>query len=172
MNEAQLTELPDNLSLTQTYDHLLETARNLIGEETNLTANCANVCALLYHTLPDINWLGVYFFDGEELVVGPFQGKPACARIPLGKGVCGTSAINGNTIVVRDVHSFEGHIACDVNSRSEIVVPMLYDDELIGVLDVDSPSIGRFGEVERDFFEKIVHLIVYASAESLHSETI
>ncbi|WP_044043956.1 GAF domain-containing protein [Caballeronia insecticola] len=129
------------------YDELLQQTRSLIGDETDFIANAANFSALVYHTLPDLNWAGFYLFDGNELVVGPFQGKPACVRIALGRGVCGTAARDRRTQVVPDVDAFPGHIACDSASRSEIVVPLVAGDgRLIGVWDVDSPSPGRFGD--------------------------
>ncbi len=108
------------------------------------SANAANLSALLYQTLPDLNWAGFYFLQGRELVLGPFQGKVACVRIALGQGVCGTAAERRDTVVVHDVHEFPGHIACDAASRSEIVVPLLRDGRLFGVLDLDSPRVGRF----------------------------
>ncbi|MDX1571728.1 MAG: GAF domain-containing protein, partial [Xanthomonadales bacterium] len=112
-------------------------------------ANAANLSALIYHSVPDLNWAGFYFHDGTELVVGPFQGLPACVRIPMGKGVCGTAAASRETQVVEDVDAFPGHIACDAASRSEIVVPIVVHDRLVGVLDIDSPIPGRFDEDDR-----------------------
>ena len=127
------------------YDELIAQARSLLSDETDRIANAANFSALVYHALPDLNWSGFYFFDGVELVVGPFQGKPACVRIALGKGVCGTAAQTRLTQVVQDVHEFPGHIACDSASQSEIVVPLVAKDgSLAGVWDVDSPSVARF----------------------------
>jgi L-methionine (R)-S-oxide reductase len=129
------------------YDDLLQQARSLLGDESDFIANAANFSALVYHSLPDLNWAGFYLFDGTELVVGPFQGKPACVRIALGRGVCGTAARERRTQVVPDVEAFPGHIACDSASRSEIVVPLVAaDGALIGVWDVDSPVAGRFDE--------------------------
>ena len=129
----------------------------LLAGEDDLVANAANCAALLYHTLPDVNWVGFYFLRGRELVVGPFQGKPACVRIALGKGVCGTAAAKRETQVVADVESFPGHIACDPASRSEIVVPLVRRDELLGVLDIDSPRPGRFTAEDRDGMEALAH---------------
>ena len=126
------------------YQQLAAQARALLADETDRVANAANLAALLYQQMADVNWAGFYFYDGNELVVGPFQGLPACVRIPMGRGVCGTAASTGQTQVVDDVFSFEGHIACDAASRSECVVPLIKDGELIGVLDIDSPSPGRF----------------------------
>lgn len=126
------------------YAQLLEQARGLMFGEADRIANAANLSALIFNSLPDLNWAGFYFFDGTELVVGPFQGLPACVRIPLDKGVCGAAASSRQTQRVADVHDFPGHIACDAASRSEIVVPLLRDGVLIGVLDIDSPLPGRF----------------------------
>ncbi|KQR78772.1 diguanylate cyclase [Burkholderia sp. Leaf177] len=132
-------------SKAEQYQELLAQARSLLSDETDRIANAANFSALVYHTLPDLNWSGFYFFDGKELVVGPFQGKPACVRIALGKGVCGTAAQTRETQVVRDVHAFPGHIACDSASQSEVVVPLIAQDgSLVGVWDVDSPVVNRF----------------------------
>ena len=131
------------------YAELLDQARGLLHGEHDRIANAANLAALAWHALPSINWCGFYFFDGRELVVGPFQGKPACVRIALGRGVCGTAAITRETQLVADVHAFEGHIACDAASRSEIVVPLVLNDQLLGVWDVDSPEPGRFDEDDR-----------------------
>jgi GAF domain-containing protein len=132
-------------SKTEQYAQLLEQARALVHGERNLVANAANLSALLWHALPRLNWCGFYLYDGSELVVGPFQGLPACVRIPLGKGVCGTAATTRATQVVEDVDAFEGHIACDSASRSECVVPLFAPGgALIGVLDLDSPEPARF----------------------------
>jgi GAF domain-containing protein len=127
------------------YEQLAAQLRALIDEETDPVANMANCAALIYHSVPRLNWAGFYLLKGGELVLGPFQGQPACIRIALGSGVCGTAAETHNTLRVPDVTKFKGHIACDSASRSEIVVPMLTDDShLIGVLDVDSPELDRF----------------------------
>ena len=132
------------------YAELVTQARGLLAGETELIANAANFSALIYHSLPELNWAGFYLFDGRELVVGPFQGKPACIRIALGRGVCGTAAQTRQTQLVRDVHAFDGHIACDAASQSEIVVPLVrVDGSLLGVWDVDSPLIGRFDQDDR-----------------------
>jgi GAF domain-containing protein len=137
------------------YRELAQQAQGLLSGERHAIANAANLASLAYHNLPDINWLGFYFMERGELVVGPFQGKPACVRIPLGQGVCGTAAERRETIVVRDVHAFPGHIACDAASRSEVVVPLLRGNEVIGVLDVDSPSLARFDDVDRQGLEQL-----------------
>ena len=145
------------------YASLAEELNSLLAGEPDFIANAANTSALLFDALPDINWAGFYFLRNGELVVGPFQGKPACVRIPLGKGVCGTAASSRKTIVVRDVHEFPGHIACDAASQSEIVVPLLRGDELLGVLDIDSPSVGRFDDADRRGIERLATLFVAAS---------
>ncbi|MNL57648.1 Free methionine-R-sulfoxide reductase [compost metagenome] len=131
----------------------------LMEGEPNAIANLANASALLKFSLPDTNWTGFYLFDGKELVLGPFQGLPACIRIPLGRGVCGTSAEEHRTLVVDDVHAFPGHIACDAASNSEIVVPLLKDDQLLGVLDIDSPLKHRFDDEERRFLERFAAMV-------------
>jgi L-methionine (R)-S-oxide reductase len=132
------------------YAELAQQARGLMADEPDMIANAANFAALLFNALPDVNWAGFYLYDGTELVVGPFQGKPACIRIALGRGVCGTAAQTRETQLIVDVHAFEGHIACDAASASEIVVPLVKaDGSLLGVWDVDSPSVGRFDENDR-----------------------
>ena len=140
---------------TDQYAELAGQAAALLAGERDRIANAANFAALLYHALPAINWCGFYFFDGTELVVGPFQGKPACVRIALGKGVCGTAAVEGRTQIVRDVDAFPGHIACDAASRSEIVVPLVDGRQLIGVWDVDSPELARFDDDDREGMERL-----------------
>ncbi|TCW86786.1 diguanylate cyclase [Burkholderia sp. SRS-46] len=143
------------------YATLVEQARSLVESERDLIANAANFAALVYHSLDQLNWAGFYFFDGAELVVGPFQGKPACVRIALGKGVCGTAAQTRDTQVVRDVHAFPGHIACDAASESEIVVPLVASDgTLIGVWDVDSPVAARFDDDDRKGMEALCRVFV------------
>lgn len=133
-------------SKPEQYRQLLEQVRALLHGEPDRIANAANLSALVYHALPQLNWVGFYFFDGTELVVGPFQGKPACVRIPLGRGVCGTAAVTRDIQRVDDVMAFEGHIACDADSRSEVVVPMYRGEQLIGVFDLDSPVPARFDD--------------------------
>lgn len=145
------------------YAELAEQARHLLDGESDRIANAANFSALLYHALPDVNWVGFYFFDGKELVVGPFQGKPACVRIALTRGVCGAAATTRTTQRVADVHDFPGHIACDAASRSEIVVPLvLADGSLLGVLDIDSPSPGRFDAVDQSGVETLAEIFLNA----------
>jgi L-methionine (R)-S-oxide reductase len=132
------------------------------GERSGL-ANAANMCALLYQLLPDVNWVGYYFLQGAELVLGPFQGKIACVRIALGRGVCGTAGARREILVVPDVHEFPGHIACDAASRSEIVLPLVQNDQLVGVLDLDSPSAARFDEQDRRGLAAAAQLLLEAS---------
>lgn len=141
------------------YAQLADQARALLAGEHDRIANAANFAALVYHALPGLNWAGFYFHDGEELVLGPFQGKPACVRIALGRGVCGTAAVSRRTQVVEDVNAFPGHIACDSASQSEIVVPMYTPDgALIGVFDVDSPVVARFDDEDRAGMERLVRI--------------
>ncbi|MHB1059492.1 MAG: GAF domain-containing protein [Rhodanobacter sp.] len=138
------------------YEDLVRQARGILAGERDLIANAANFGALVYHSLPDVNWAGFYLYDGSELVVGPFQGKPACIRIAIGRGVCGTAAQTRETQLVRDVNAFAGHIACDAASQSEIVVPLVKaDGSLLGVWDVDSPVIDRFDEDDRAGMEAL-----------------
>jgi GAF domain-containing protein len=146
------------------YAGLAEQARALLQGERNLIANAANFAALVWHGLPTLNWCGFYLFDGTELVVGPFQGRPACVRIPLGKGVCGTAAATRQTQVVADVNAFDGHIACDSASRSEIVVPLFAGDTLFGVWDVDSPELARFDEEDRAGMERLCAVFMQSLA--------
>ncbi|MFT8423580.1 MAG: GAF domain-containing protein [Gluconacetobacter sp.] len=145
-----------------TPDDLLDSVAAILAGEPDLIANAANVAALLFEALPRINWAGFYFLRDDQLVLGPFQGRVACTRIPLGKGVCGTAATSRETIVVADVHAFPGHIACDAASASEIVVPLLAGDRLIGVLDIDSPIPDRFTPQDRQLVEGVAALLVRA----------
>jgi GAF domain-containing protein len=140
-------------------------ARALFEGERDAVANAANLAALIYGSLPELNWAGFYFVRGEELVLGPFQGKPACVRIARGAGVCGTAWAKGETVVVPDVHAFPRHIACDSASNSEIVVPLFSRGEVIGVLDVDSPHLGRFGGDDARLVEELAR--AYAEASDL-----
>ena len=145
------------------YRELREQAKALFAGEKDALANAANLAALLFGALPDLNWAGFYFLRGNELVLGPFQGKVACVRIAMGKGVCGTSAQRRETIVVPDVHAFPGHIACDAASQSEIVVPLFEDGRLWGVLDLDSPKLGRFDAADAAGLEACVREFMRAS---------
>lgn len=131
----------------------------LVGGVPHRIANLANATALLYHTLDGLNWAGFYLLEGDTLVLGPFQGKPACIEIPVGRGVCGTAVAENKTQLVRDVHQFPGHIACDSASNSEIVVPIYADGKVVGVLDLDSPCIGRFTEADQTGLEEFVSIL-------------
>lgn len=136
---------------------------SLFEAESNFIANAANFASFFYHNFDNINWVGFYFFDGTELILGPFCGKPACIRIELGKGVCGTAAFKRETVVVENVHEFPGHIPCDTSSNSEIVVPVLYDGDLIGVLDLDSPVFSRFDQKDKEMLESALKILIEAS---------
>ena len=141
------------------YELVAKQLEALISDEPNVVANLANASALLNQFLDQVNWVGFYLDDGKELVLGPFQGLPACIRIPFGKGVCGTAYAQRKTIRVEDVNQFEGHIACDANSQSEIVVPIIVNDEVKGVLDIDSPITHRFDEVDQKGLELFVQTL-------------
>ena len=146
------------------YASLARELEALLADEHDVIANAANATSLIYGALPDINWCGVYFLKEGELVVGPFQGKPACVRIPLGKGVCGTAAAQRTTQVVPDVHAFPGHIACDAASRSEIVIPLVRKGNLVGVLDLDSPRLARFDDADRRGLEHLAEVLLDSMA--------
>ena len=151
-------------SKPEQYAQLLAQARALVHGETDRIANAANLSALVYHALPQLNWVGFYFYDGTELVVGPFQGLPACVRIPLHKGVCGAAASTRQTQRIEDVDAFPGHIACDSASRSELVVPLVRDGELVGVFDIDSPVLARFDADDQLGLEAIAQVFTEALA--------
>jgi L-methionine (R)-S-oxide reductase len=157
MFQAAMIE-PEAVSKPELYRGLRLQLRGLIDGEPNMIANAANMSALLFMSLPRLNWAGFYFLDAdaEELIVGPFQGKPACVRIAIGRGVCGTALAERRTVLVEDVHAFPGHIACDAASNSELVVPLLRDGAVIGVLDLDSPDIGRFDAEDQAGIEQLV----------------
>lgn len=144
------------------YRELAQQLEALLAGERDAVANSANAAALLYHALPGVNWVGFYFLRGDELVLGPFQGQPACVRIPVGQGVCGTAVAERRTVRVEDVLSFPGHIACDTASRSEIVLPLLSREKIIGVLDVDSPITSRFDADDEKGLERFA--AIYAAA--------
>jgi L-methionine (R)-S-oxide reductase len=152
-----------HLSKAAAYRDLNQQLAALFAGERNGLANAANMCALLYQVLPELNWAGSYFLQGGELVLGPFQGKVACVRIALDRGVCGTAAARRETLVVADVHEFPGHIACDAASRSEIVVPLIKRGRLLGVLDLDSPLLARFDEEDRSGLNAAVALLLDSS---------
>lgn len=144
----------------ENYRLLIQQLQALLEGEYNKIANLSNASALLNQFLSDVNWVGFYLMENGELVLGPFQGLPACIRIPLGKGVCGTSAKEQKTILVEDVHQFPGHIACDAASQSEIVIPIIKEGQLIGVLDIDSPSKSRFDHIDQLMLEEFVKALV------------
>ncbi|AHI56092.1 GAF domain-containing protein [Listeria ivanovii] len=150
-------------SKEENYALALKQVQAMIAGETNLIANLSNVSSILNQALTNINWVGFYLLEKEknELVLGPFQGLPACIRIPLGKGVCGSAALDQKTYIVEDVHQFPGHIACDAASNSEIVLPLVKNGQLIGVLDIDSPSTSRFDEIDQLWLEKIRDVIIH-----------
>ncbi|HXP64136.1 MAG TPA: GAF domain-containing protein [Steroidobacteraceae bacterium] len=152
-----------SLSKDALYREIAVQLNGLFEGERNGLANAANMCALLFQLLPDVNWVGCYFRQGHDLVLGPFQGKVACVRIPLGRGVCGTSAERREVLIVPDVHEFPGHIACDAASRSEIVLPLVQNGQLVGVLDLDSPSPARFDELDRKGLAVAVELLIESS---------
>lgn len=146
------------------YRDLAEQLGGLLSGERDPVANAANTSALLFQMVSDLNWAGFYILHGQELVLGPFQGKPACVRIPVGRGVCGTAVARAQSVLVEDVHAFPGHIACDAGSRSELVVPLLRDGAVLGVIDLDSPSPSRFDADDQAGIERIAALYVEASA--------
>ena len=141
------------------YDRLASQLSSLLAGERDLIANAANFSALIFHSLPEVNWAGFYFVKNDELVLGPFQGQPACVRISLGQGVCGAAAAKPATTIVRNVHEFPGHIACDTASNSEIVVPLMKNGRLIAVLDLDSPLLSRFDEADAAGLEALVKIL-------------
>ena len=157
------TALPQSPSKAALYEELLPLARALFEGERDFLANSANLAALLYHSLPELNWAGFYWLRGKELVLGPFQGRPACVRIGLGKGVCGTAAAECRTVIVPDVNAFAGHIACDSASRSELVVPVMQGGKVLGVLDLDSPRKERFTAEDAAALEAVVAAFVEAT---------
>ena len=142
------------------YAELARDLSALLAGERDLIANAANTSALIYDALPDLNWAGFYLYKCGELVLGPFQGKPACVRIAMGKGVCGTAAARRETVLVEDVHAFPGHIACDSASNSEIVIPLVRGGELLGVLDLDSPNLRRFDAADRRGLETLAGIFI------------
>ena len=148
------------------YGELRSQLAALLEGESDRIANAANTVALLYHFMPDVNWVGFYFLRGSDLVLGPFQGKPACVRIPLGKGVCGAAAERLESILVPDVNAFPGHIACDSESQSELVVPLVKHGELWGVLDLDSPVLERFDQADRAGCESLAAIYMDSFKEN------
>lgn len=148
------------MSKSELYDQLASQLSSLLAGERDLVANTANFSALIFHSLPDLNWAGFYFVKDDELVLGPFQGRPACVRIAVGKGVCGTAAARRVTTIAPNVHEFPGHIACDSASNSEIVIPLMKGERLIGVLDLDSPVFGRFDDEDATGLNRLVSVLV------------
>ena len=148
-----------SLSIEKRYIELSKQLRNLLNKNENLISNLANFAALLKQTFEKISWIGFYLFDGEKLYLGPFQGKVACTLIQIGKGVCGTSAQKKETIIVPDVNKFEGHIFCDPDSKSEIVIPILKNEKLFGVLDLDSSSFNSFDETDKKYLEEFISFL-------------
>ncbi|NIX78112.1 GAF domain-containing protein [Microvirga terricola] len=162
------TALPLSGNKQDAYASLAQQLSGLLEGETDPIANAANMSALLYDLLPDLNWAGFYILRGKELVLGPFQGKVACVRIPIGRGVCGTAVEREASVLVPDVHAFPGHIACDSASRSELVVPLIKQGRTLGVLDLDSPSPSRFDEADREGCERLVQIFLEATDFSGH----
>jgi len=152
-----------NQSKTEFYQDLAAQLTALLGDERDRIANAANMSAFLFMCVPDLNWAGFYFMQDGGLIVGPFQGKPACVRIAVGDGVCGTAVKERQTILVENVHEFPGHIACDAGSESELVVPLMKNGEIIGVLDLDSPRLARFDAEDQAGMEKLAAIFVAAS---------
>ena len=161
--KVNLNTLVGDLGKEIFYRTLAKSVRDLLGDEHNFLANAANTAAILYQELPEVNWAGFYLLKGQDLVLGPFQGKPACTRIGPGKGVCGAAAQKRETVLVENVKKFPGHIACDSTSNSEIVVPMVRGGRLIGVLDLDSPILARFDDYDRAGLEEVVRLLLEIS---------
>lgn len=156
---AEFLEVKKDAQLSEQYELLIKQLKSLLSKEERLITNLANLAAALKQTFDKISWVGFYLFDGEILYLGPFQGKIACTTIKIGKGVCGTAAEKGETIIVPDVNKFPGHIVCDPDSKSEIVVPMFKNNKLIGVLDVDSDSYNSFNETDKKYLEEIVKFL-------------
>jgi GAF domain-containing protein len=144
------------------YTSMARQLKSLLEDERDWLANLSNTASFLAHSLHDINWVGFYLLKQNELVLGPFMGKPACVRIAVGKGVCGTAVAENRTQVVADVHQFPGHIACDADSQSEIVIPLVVDNKIIGVLDIDSPIVNRFEAVDKEYLEQLASILIDA----------
>src|SRR5215510_8112396 len=153
-------------SKSELYDQLATQLSSLLAGERDLIANAANFSSLVFHSVPALNWAGFYFLKDGELVLGPFQGQPACVRIKIGQGVCGAGAAKCETVIVPNVHEFPGHIACDSASNSEIVVPLMKDSRLIGVLDLDSPSFERFDDQDASGLENLVRILLATRHDS------
>ena len=153
-----IDSLPENKN--ELYIVLDEQLTALLGDEKDIIANMSNFTSLLYHSIKDINWLGFYILKDGELVLGPFQGKPACIRIAIGQCVCGTAAKKQETLIVHNVHEFDGHIACDTASKSEIVIPIINKKQIFGVLDIDSPNFDRFDEDDKIGLERLINTLI------------
>jgi GAF domain-containing protein len=163
----EVKDIPVSDSKPEFYASLAQQLTGLLEGERDMIANAANMSALIFQFLPDLNWAGFYFMRGGELVLGPFQGKTACVRIAVGRGVCGTAVERKASVVVPDVHAFPGHIACDSASRSELVVPLIKNGQVLGVLDLDSPNPNRFDEADREGCERLVQIYLAASEIAL-----
>jgi L-methionine (R)-S-oxide reductase len=163
----EVKDIPISDNKRDFYASLAQQLTGLLEGERDMIANTANMSALIFQFMPDLNWAGFYFMRRGELVLGPFQGKTACVRIAVGRGVCGTAVERQESIVVQDVHAFPGHIACDSASRSELVVPLIKDGGVLGVLDLDSPNPGRFDEEDRQGCEKLVQIFLAATDMTL-----
>src|SRR6266571_1942800 len=159
----QITESPAR-SKADVYEQLASQLSSLLAGERDLVANAANFSSLIFHSLPDLNWAGFYFAKDGELVLGPFQGQPACVRIKIGQGVCGAGAAKCDTVIVTNVHEFPGHITCNSASNSEIVVPLKKGERLIGVRDLDSPSLSRFDEEDAVGLERLIRMLLSSTA--------
>jgi L-methionine (R)-S-oxide reductase len=153
-------EIKKDTSIDEQYVLLVKQIKNLLNRNDNILSNLSNFTAALKQTFNKISWVGFYLFDGEKLFLGPFQGKVACTEIKIGNGVCGAAALKKETIIVPDVNKFPGHIACDVDSKSEIVVPIIKDDKLYGVLDLDSTDLNSFNEIDQKYLEEIINFLV------------
>lgn len=156
---AEVLEVKKDAQLSEQYELLIKQLKSLLSKDERLITNLSNLTAALKQTFDKISWVGFYLFDGEILYLGPFQGKVACTKIKLGSGVCGTAAEKGETVIVPDVNNFPGHIFCDPDSKSEIVVPMFKNNKLIGVLDVDSDSFNSFDKTDKKYLEEIVKFL-------------
>ncbi|MBB3019200.1 GAF domain-containing protein [Microvirga lupini] len=163
----EVKDIPISDNKRDFYASLAQQLTGLLEGERDMIANAANMSALIFQFLPDLNWAGFYFMRGGELVLGPFQGKTACVRIAVGRGVCGTAVERRESIVVADVHAFPGHIACDSASRSELVVPLVKDGRVLGVLDLDSPNPNRFDDEDREGCEQLVQIFLAATEMTL-----
>jgi L-methionine (R)-S-oxide reductase len=155
--------ITQQISKIELYDQLALQLSSLLAGERDLIANAANFSSLIFYALPELNWAGVYFLQNDELLLGPFQGRPACVRIAMGQGVCGTAAAKRSTTIVPNVHEFPGHIACDSASNSEIVVPLMKGEQLVGVLDLDSPLVGRFDDDDGAGLNRLAALLIESS---------